>query len=143
MNKYDKTSLPFLYLIVINKGGKIETDLFYRNTDRKQYLLFNSCHPKHKQNTILNNLVRRTKTILSDDEQMIKRMEELKRFLKRRRRWNKESSYTITKRCKKLSTKSDETVTPFVSSFLLIIQIIPKCFELLTKISIFLTEGKP
>ena len=72
--EYDKTSLPFLDLMVINKGGKIETDLFYKNTDSKQYLLFNSCHPKNTRNNIPYNLARRIKTIGSDDEQMIKRM---------------------------------------------------------------------
>ena len=34
--QYDKISLSFLDLMVINKGGKIETDLFYKHTDSKQ-----------------------------------------------------------------------------------------------------------
>ena len=39
--------LPFSDVLVKKEGFKIETDIYYKPTDSKQYLLFNSCHPKH------------------------------------------------------------------------------------------------
>ena len=45
--EYDQKEQPVLDVMVRNKEGKIETDIFYKETDSKQYLLFSSCHPRH------------------------------------------------------------------------------------------------
>jgi hypothetical protein len=47
--------LPFLDVLVKLNGDQIETDIYYKPTDSKQYLLFNSCHPKHTKHPILTS----------------------------------------------------------------------------------------
>ena len=38
--EYDQKEQPFLDVMVRNKAGQIETDIFYKETDSKQYLMF-------------------------------------------------------------------------------------------------------
>ena len=71
----------FLDVMVRNKAGKIETDIYYKETDSKQYLLFSSCHPRHSKINIPYNLARRLRTIISEQNVLIERMRELKMFL--------------------------------------------------------------
>ena len=78
---YSKKEIPFLDVLVKNQNGKIETDIFYKETDSRQYLLFYSCHPRHTKVNIPYNLARRIRTIVSDDTTLNNRMEELKCFL--------------------------------------------------------------
>ena len=79
--EYDQNEQPFLHVMVRNKAGKIETDIFDKETDSKQYLLFSSCHPRHAKINIPYNLARRLKTIISEENVLINRMTELKSFL--------------------------------------------------------------
>ena len=69
--EYDQNEIPFLDVMVRNKAGKIETDISYKETDSKQYLLFSSCHPKIN---IPYNLARQLKTIISEQNVLINRM---------------------------------------------------------------------
>ena len=39
------TRLPFLDTLVLNKNGNLYTDIYYKPTDSRQYLLYTSCHP--------------------------------------------------------------------------------------------------
>lgn len=80
----DKNKLAFLDVMVIKKECKIITDVFYKITDTKQYLLFDSCHPKHTRNNIPYNLARRLCTIISDAEILDIRLAELKSLLLQR-----------------------------------------------------------
>lgn len=73
--------LPFLDVKVICENGEISTDLYYKPTDTKQYLMYNSCHPKHTKNNIPYNLARRVCSIVSNINHREQRLEELKRFL--------------------------------------------------------------
>ena len=50
--EYSNEQQPFLDVLVKRVGTKIETDIYYKPTDSKQYLLFNSCHPKHIKTSI-------------------------------------------------------------------------------------------
>ena len=43
----ERQEIPFLDLMCSIKEGRIETDLFRKKTDRNQYLLPSSCHPRH------------------------------------------------------------------------------------------------
>ena len=79
------SQLPFLDTMVINNGGKIQTDIFYKPTDSKQYLLYTSCHPKHTRNSIPYNLARRLKTIVSDEGTLNNRLSDLKMYLLKRK----------------------------------------------------------
>ena len=79
--EYSGAQQSFLDVLVKNQGGKIETDIFYKETDSKQYILFNSCHPRHTKINIPYNLARRLRTIVSEDHVIQSRMKELKSFL--------------------------------------------------------------
>ena len=54
------------------------------STDTKQYLLYDSCHPKHIKNNIPYNLARRLCTIISDKDILNARLNELRELLKQR-----------------------------------------------------------
>ena len=76
-----ETHLPFLDTLVISKDGHLYTDIYYKPTDSKQYLIYTSCHPKHTRNSIPYNLARRLRMIITEDNTLITRLEELKTFL--------------------------------------------------------------
>ena len=82
---YSNKEIPFLDVLVKNQNGKIETDIFYKETDSRQYLLFYSCHHRHTKVNIPYNLARRIRTIVSDDTTLNHRMEELKCFLNKQK----------------------------------------------------------
>ena len=73
--------LPFLDCMVIKNGNLIETDIFYKPTDSKTYLLFTSCHPKHTKVSIPFSLARRLRTIISNEDTFDIRAQELEEYL--------------------------------------------------------------
>ena len=73
--------IPFLDILIKKEGTIIETDIYYKSTDSKQYLLFNSCHPKHVTTNVPYNLAKRICRITSKEETKEKRLEELSQFL--------------------------------------------------------------
>ena len=75
--------IPFLDCTIIKNGTDIKTDVFYKPTDSKAYLLFSSCHPKHTKISIPFSLARRLRTIISDPKTLHLRMLELEEFLKK------------------------------------------------------------
>ena len=77
--------LPFLDVKVKNVDGLIETDIFYKPTDNKLYLLFYSCHPKHIKTSIPFSLARRLRCIVSNENVLNDRFIELKAFLLRQK----------------------------------------------------------
>ena len=77
----NQTCLPFLDTLIINHNKQLQSDIFYKPTDLKQYLLYTSCHPKHTRNGIPYNLARRLKMIISEDNTLLTRLEELKSYL--------------------------------------------------------------
>ena len=79
--EYSGAQQSFLDVLVKNQCGKIETDIFYKETDSKQYLLFSSCHPRHSKINIPYNLARRLRTIVSEERVIQTRMKELKSSL--------------------------------------------------------------
>ena len=68
---------------MINKAGQIQTDINYKPTESKQYLLYTSCHPKLTMNSIPYHLARRLKTIVSENRVLDQRLNELKKLLKK------------------------------------------------------------
>ena len=81
--EYDDERLPFLDILLIKSNTKISTDIFYKETDSKQYLNFRSCHPKHTKTSIPYNLARRICTIVSDQRQRETRLSELRNSLQK------------------------------------------------------------
>ena len=70
--------IQFLDLSCSIKEGKIETDLFRKQTDRNQYLLPSSCHPRHTTRSIPISLATRVLRNCSNPEKREKRFKELK-----------------------------------------------------------------
>ena len=60
---------------------KIDIDLYKKKTDRKQYLLPSSCHPKSTTKSIPYSLSLRIVRICIKDENRDKRLAELKELL--------------------------------------------------------------
>ena len=75
------SQLPFLDCFVIKRNTGIETDIFYKPTDSKTYLLFTSSHPKHSKISIPFSLARRLRTIISEEETFTKHTKELEQLL--------------------------------------------------------------
>jgi hypothetical protein len=76
--------LSFLDVEVSINDTKIETDIYHKSTDTKQYLHFNSCHPQHIKRNIPYNLARRICTIVSNSNIRTLRLEQLYEALKSR-----------------------------------------------------------
>ena len=83
-SNYSFTSIPFLDVNVSLINGKITTDLDTKPTDKRQYLLQSSCHPKHTKRAISFSLVLRLRRICSSDDTFTKRTTELKTYLNKR-----------------------------------------------------------
>ena len=77
--------IPFLDCLIQIKGTEISTDIHYKPTDSKTYLLFTSCHPKHTKISIPFSLARRLKTIVSNPVTLEIRFKELTEFLKKQK----------------------------------------------------------
>ena len=76
------TEVNFLDIKIYIKNRRIETDIYYKTTDTKQYLQFSSCHPRHTKNAIPYSLARRVCTIVSDKSIREKRLDELFIYLR-------------------------------------------------------------
>lgn len=80
----ERTFIPFLDTLCSIKEGKIDTDLYRKETDRNQYLLPNSCHPVQTTRSIPFSLGMRIVRICSDPENRDKRLLELRDLLTNR-----------------------------------------------------------
>ena len=77
----EKTAIPFLDTLCSIKNGYIDTDLYKKPTDRNQYLLPSSCHPKTTTRAIPMSLGLRIIRICSDPNNRDTRLKELKKYL--------------------------------------------------------------
>jgi hypothetical protein len=73
----------FLDIKIYKVDNRIDTDIFYKATDTRQYLDFHSNHSRHTKRAIPYNLSRRICTIVSDLKIRDIRLEELREYLKR------------------------------------------------------------
>ena len=71
-------SIPFLDTMCTIKEGKIEIDLYKKDTDRNQYLLPSSCHPKQTIQAIPYSLSLRIVRTCTNTNTIDLRLEELK-----------------------------------------------------------------
>ena len=117
------TQIPFLDVLVLKCGTLISTDIFHKVTDSQQYLIFNSCHPKHTKINIPFSLARRLCTIVSDKNVLLTRLKELSHTLIQRKYPTEIINADIQKamsipRDKLLEVKSKETedILPFIST---------------------------
>ena len=73
--QYSQTEqIVFDVMIQTKKRWKTETDIFYKATDSKQYLLFSSCHPRHIKQNIPVHLAWRLWSIVSEQQRLEERM---------------------------------------------------------------------
>ena len=70
--------LALLGIFIKRKGSLIITDIYYKPKDTKQYLDYNSCHPRHMRRNVPFNLARRKYTFVEDESLRHERLEELK-----------------------------------------------------------------
>ena len=75
---------PFLDVSVSLYNGTITTDLYTKPTDKHQYLLQSSCHPRHTKRAIPFSLALRLRRICSSDETFKLRTNELRTYLNKR-----------------------------------------------------------
>ena len=79
------TSIHFLDVTVsLNADNNISTDLYIKPTDKHQYLLSTSAHPKHTKQSIPYSLALRLRRICSTDETFYLRTNELLTYLTNR-----------------------------------------------------------
>ena len=82
--EYNKKEIPFLDISVYSENGKIQTDMYHKETDTFSYLDFTSSHPHHCKENIPFNLARRICSIVSDTERRENRLNQLHKRLLRR-----------------------------------------------------------
>ena len=75
---FEITSIPFLDVSCSIVEGKIKTNLYKKKTDKNQYLLLNSCHPKQTVKSIPSSVGLRIVRIGSAKEDKDKQLEELR-----------------------------------------------------------------
>ena len=89
--------LAFLDIFNKRKRSSIITDIYYKPTDTKQYLDYNSCHPRNIRRNVPFNLARRICTIVEDESLRHKRLEELKVCLTKKHYHSAVIEYSIEK----------------------------------------------
>ena len=115
-----KSAIPFLDTLCSIQDGKIDTDLYKKPTDRNQYLLPESCHPKQTTKAIPKSLGLRIVRICSDPDKRNLRLTELKEQLTERG-YNKDMVQSCIDKVKKIprnlalkrvTSKSNKTKIP-------------------------------
>ena len=116
--------LPFLDILVMKEGTSVSTDIYYKATDSKQYLNFNSCHPKHTKINIPFSLARRLCIIISNKSTLDIRLKELTTTLIERKYPLQIIKSGITRALEiprenllRVHEKNEENITPFISTY--------------------------
>ena len=81
---YSYDRINFLDVLVMKNDQKLETDLYCKNTDRHQYLHAKSCHRHVYKNSIPYGQAVRLKRIISNEETLVERLNELESWLTNR-----------------------------------------------------------
>ena len=64
--------------IILHQNGRLETDIFYRETNSHDYLNYFCHHPENTKQNISYNLAKRIIVFVSDEKKMNERLSELK-----------------------------------------------------------------
>lgn len=78
------SSISFLSLKLIRLNKKLSIDVFYKQSDSHAYLHFYSCHPRHTKTAVPFNLARRLNCIITNNDTLNDRLNEMHNFLKKR-----------------------------------------------------------
>jgi hypothetical protein len=82
--EHSESEIPFLDILVKRCENEIITDIYYKDTDTKQYLHFGSCHPRATKTNIPYNLSRRICTIVTNPDLRKIRLKEMEESLIKR-----------------------------------------------------------
>ena len=74
-------SVAFLDTCLSLRGGRVRSDLYRKPSDRVQFLLPSSCHPRHTTESLPYSCALRIIRICSEEEDRDKRLAELKQML--------------------------------------------------------------
>ena len=76
--------LKFLAVkIILQKGNSVETDIYYKPTYTSDYLPCDSTHPDHTKNNIPYNIAKTIIVFVSNPEEVIIRLDELRQLLRK------------------------------------------------------------
>ena len=78
-----KDNIIFLDLIVKLSKGRLTTDLHVKDTDRHQYLHFNSSHPDHTKRPIIYSQALRLGKICTFENDFLRHRDEMKSWFQR------------------------------------------------------------
>ena len=85
MNMMENNKISFLDVeVTLEDDHSLSTDVYYKTTDTHQYLESSSCHPSHVKNSIFYSQGLRLKRIVSSEDNINIRLEELKTWMTRR-----------------------------------------------------------
>ena len=108
---YSTSKVNFLDTTVYIENGLIKTTLYTKPTDRKQYLSYHSCHPKHIMKAIPYSQALRYRRIITEDEILLTELNSLLQKFTIRGYPLKETKMQIFKVCdlKRLDTLQYKT----------------------------------
>ena len=116
--------LPFLDIYINKDGEKLWMDIYYKPTDSKRYVPFNSCHPNHCLKNIPFCLARRICMIVENIEQRDKKLDEMGSILMKQKYPKTLVDYGVEKAKKitqlnlrKSKEINDEKIIAFISTF--------------------------
>ena len=78
---YSKKDLPFLDISINKDKERLWMDIYYKPTDSKRYVPFDSCHPDHCLKNIPFCLARRICMIVENKNKMNEKLEEVRSIL--------------------------------------------------------------
>ena len=67
--------------IILHQNGQLETDIFLKETNSHDYLIYFSHHQEHKKQNLPYNLPKRIIVFVSNQEKMNEKLSELKTWL--------------------------------------------------------------
>ena len=115
--------ISYLNVTIYKDGPTLKCDIYYKETDNRQYLHFNSCHPHHNKINVPFTLAKMICTIVDDRDICLKRLEELKHYLRKCRYPWKVINNGCTKAyaidvtdLRTLKDKTEEDVISFVTT---------------------------
>ena len=78
----DQQEINFLdIMVILNRNGTIETDIYYKETNCHDYLNYHSHHPIHIKNNIPYNLAKRIIVFVSNHNRMKFRLNQMRQWL--------------------------------------------------------------
>ena len=106
INEY---GLAFLDTFIYKEDGILETRVYHKPTDKKQYLLYTSCHPLQQKNTIPYSLLIQARRICTKETEFIQEAKCIIRTL-RQQKYPEEILMKAVKRI--LGVKREELLIP-------------------------------